>query len=310
MSQAVRHSPLRRLRTMDAAEIRFRASVALRNALDRARVSVAPPVWDRHGLRVVGPGVEPARVLLARGDWLGAHRALAKHFKNRPPLFPLSPERAALVARGVRSSFPMVDACTRADRVIAGRHDLLGYTNVDVGSPPDWHRDPVHDRRAPLLFWNAVPYLDPACGDHKITWELNRHQHFLVLGRAFHLTGDEKYLPRVRASTHVLDRGESAAAGHQLDQHAGARVARRVVALGAAFLRGSRRGNRRPPVACRSLARVGSPTGARRAQPFTLLQPQHPSVGRSPRALCRGTRATGAGGREGSCHGGAVDPGR
>ena len=77
--------------------------------------------------------------------------------------------------------------------MIAGRHDLLGYTNVDVGSPPDWHRDPVHDRRAPLLFWNAVPYLDPACGDHKITWEFNRHQHCLVLGRAFHLTGDERY---------------------------------------------------------------------------------------------------------------------
>ena len=193
MSLAVRHSPLQRLRTMDAAEIRFRASVALRNAVDRVRASVAPPVWDRSALRVAGPGLEPARALLSRRDWLGAHRALAKYFKDRPPLFPLSPDRAASAARMVRSRFPRVDACTRADRVLAGRHDLLGYTNVDVGSPPDWHRDPVHDRRAPLLFWDAVPYLDPSCGDHKITWELNRHQHFLVLGRAFHLTGDERY---------------------------------------------------------------------------------------------------------------------
>ena len=34
-----------------------------------------------------------------------------------------------------------------------------------------------------------MPYLDPACGDHKIIWELNRHQHFLALGRAWWLAG-------------------------------------------------------------------------------------------------------------------------
>src|SRR5262249_9193466 len=37
------------------------------------------------------------------------------------------------------------------------------------------------------------PFLDPSCGDHKIIWELNRHQHWLVLGRAFWLTGDSRY---------------------------------------------------------------------------------------------------------------------
>ena len=26
-----------------------------------------------------------------------------------------------------------------------------------------------------------MPYLDPACGDHKVIWELNRHQHWLAL---------------------------------------------------------------------------------------------------------------------------------
>ena len=42
--------------------------------------------------------------------------------------------------------------------------------------------DPVHARRVPRQFWSTVPYLDPECGDHKIIWELNRHQHWLVLG--------------------------------------------------------------------------------------------------------------------------------
>jgi hypothetical protein len=41
-----------------------------------------------------------------------------------------------------------------------------------------------------------VPYLDPACGDHKIIWELNRHQHWLTLGRAYWLTDDSRYRDR------------------------------------------------------------------------------------------------------------------
>ena len=45
---------------------------------------------------------------------------------------------------------------------------------------------------APFVFWADVPYLDPSCGD-PIIWELNRHQHWLVLGRAFWLTGDHRY---------------------------------------------------------------------------------------------------------------------
>ena len=43
--------------------------------------------------------------------------------------------------------------------------------------------DPVLGPRA-AEFWSTVPYLDPSSGDHKIIWELNRHQHLLVLGRA------------------------------------------------------------------------------------------------------------------------------
>ena len=186
-------STLRRLRRMDAAELRFRASVALRNAMDRARASVSAPAWDRRALVLSGAALEPVRDLLAEGDWMGAHRALARHFVDRSPRFPVDPKRSPRIAEVIRRQFPRVDTRSRADRVLQGRYDLLGYSGVDVGPLPDWHRDPVHDRQAPLLFWDAVPYLDPACGDHKITWELNRHQHFLVLGRAYQLTGDPHY---------------------------------------------------------------------------------------------------------------------
>ena len=186
-------SALRRIRQMDAAELRFRASVAFRNAIDRARVAVSPPKWDRHALVLSGAPLEPVRQMLATEDWTAAHQALAQYFRQREPRFPLSAERSRHIAKTLRARFPDLDARSHADRILEGRYDLLGYTGIDVGESPDWHRDPVHDRRAPLLFWDAVPYLEGAYGDHKITWELNRHQHFLVLGRAYQLTGDDRY---------------------------------------------------------------------------------------------------------------------
>ena len=61
------------------------------------------------------------------------------------------------------------------------------------GAPPDWHRDPINHARAPQTFWGTIRYLDPACGDHKVIWELNRHQHWRMLGRAYWLTRKDLY---------------------------------------------------------------------------------------------------------------------
>jgi hypothetical protein len=193
MTTSVLPSALRRLRAMDAAELRFRATSALRNAVDRARASVSPLTWDRRELVLHGEGLEDARHHLARADWRAAHGAIADYLRRRPARFPVTPSALDAVATVVRHRFGDSAARRAADRILEGRYDLLGYRDVAVGTSPDWHRDPVNDRTAPRLFWDAVPYLDPACGDHKVTWELNRHQHFLTLGRAFALTGDRRY---------------------------------------------------------------------------------------------------------------------
>src|SRR5439155_22964168 len=58
---------------------------------------------------------------------------------------------------------------------------------------------PTVDRRPPMAFWASVPYLDPAYGDHKVIWELNRHQHWLALGRAYWLSADVRYRDRCLA---------------------------------------------------------------------------------------------------------------
>jgi hypothetical protein len=204
-------SKLARLARMDREELVWRASAGVRVLTDRLASAVHRPRWDRRRLLPLlneGRELADVRAALRREQWPEAHRALSRHFVSSPQRFPLSrSQRSSLVAR-ITSRFPdsTRDAIGRADRILAGEYDLLGYRSLhfDVAtrsappSLPDWHFDPVHERRAPQQFWSAVNYLDPSCGDHKIIWELNRHQHWLALGRAYWLSNDSRYNERFR----------------------------------------------------------------------------------------------------------------
>src|ERR1700693_1040095 len=100
-----------------------------------------------------------------------------------------------------------------ADEICGHRFRLLGYEHLkftlDRGSGNfggdnsggtnfkdiDWHLDPVHGKRAPLNPWFKIPFLDFAVGaDHKVIWELTRHQPLVTLAKARLLSGDEKYV--------------------------------------------------------------------------------------------------------------------
>ena len=80
----------------------------------------------------------------------------------------------------------------RAQRAAYGKFDLLGLTDLSFGEPIDWHLEPESGKRTGLDHWSEIDYLSPeVAGDKKITWELNRHQHFVTLGQAYWLTGYE-----------------------------------------------------------------------------------------------------------------------
>lgn len=82
-----------------------------------------------------------------------------------------------------------------ADEILQHHFRLLGYRDLDYGSKIDWHLDAVHGKRAPFNPWYKIPFLDfQQVGDHKIIWELNRHQHLVTLAKASVLTGDDKYV--------------------------------------------------------------------------------------------------------------------
>jgi hypothetical protein len=193
---------LQRVRRMDRDELLFRARTAARAKAEYIAGAWRPRRWRRQDLAgLLRPSAGPLAIAVERlgaGDWARAHRALAEHFHRRVSRFPLSPHALPEVAEAIRDRFPLAaaHASARADRIVGDRFDILGYEGLDFSTPAaaiDWHYDPVHKRRAPRSWWSRVRYLDPAIGDHKIIWELNRHQHFLALGRAAWLTGRTRY---------------------------------------------------------------------------------------------------------------------
>ena len=108
-----------------------------------------------------------------------------------PGLRDLASTVAAVRALGLDDEAALL---ARAEAAAAGRFDLLGYRGLAFGTPIDWHLDPVSGRRAPLRHWSEIDFLDSGVvGDHKVVWELNRHQHLVTLGQAWALTGDERW---------------------------------------------------------------------------------------------------------------------
>src|SRR6267154_1234605 len=92
------------------------------------------------------------------------------------------------------------DIVLQAERVCRHRFDLLGYENLDYGVEIDWHSDVVNSKRGPRKPWFNVKFLDiEEVGDSKVAWELNRHQHFVTLAKAYWLTGDEKFAREIFA---------------------------------------------------------------------------------------------------------------
>lgn len=85
----------------------------------------------------------------------------------------------------------------KANKVCKHKFDLLGYKNLSFDKEDyiNWHLDPVNNKRSPTIWWQYIRYMDAnIVGDSKVIWELNRHQHLVLLGKAYVLSDDSKYL--------------------------------------------------------------------------------------------------------------------
>jgi hypothetical protein len=118
---------------------------------------------------------------------------------NQPPTlgqFFSPPEDLSERANLIRQYLPAEASAivNEADSVCRHRFRLLGYADLQYASEIDWHLDVVHGKRAPLKPWFRIDFLNSEeVGDHKIIWELNRHQHLVTLAKAWLLTRDDRF---------------------------------------------------------------------------------------------------------------------
>src|SRR5438874_2020777 len=137
---------LARLARMDVSEAAWRLKAAARIGVDRFRASRAAPSWDRRALASAlapDPALDAARAAIGEGRWQDAHRALAFHIAFSPQRFALAPANHSTLGPAIRERFPraLSDATVRAEAILEGRYDLLGYRNLSFQrgpSPVDW----------------------------------------------------------------------------------------------------------------------------------------------------------------------------
>ncbi len=179
-------SRLQRLAGMSFDELRVRISQKLSVMAERqewSSLNVLPS--DRKFASLInlssnsGPGQDLLQCLRSR----------------KSPAFLKSFDHPEATVAALRESFPHVESqiVREAENILKLNFRLFGR-EISFGDPIDWRLEPVSKRSAPLLHWSEIDYLNPdVAGDKKITWELNRHQHFLRVGQAYWLRRDERY---------------------------------------------------------------------------------------------------------------------
>ncbi|MBZ5606485.1 MAG: heparinase II/III family protein, partial [Acidobacteriia bacterium] len=109
---------------------------------------------------------------------------------------PLLPPPSAVAAQLASSSFPE-ELRGYAQKILRHRFPLLGL-EIETGPEIRWRRDSVNGVETDCRYFRLIPYLDTTrAGDHKIIWELNRHQHLVLLAQLHLFDGDPELLAEI-----------------------------------------------------------------------------------------------------------------
>jgi hypothetical protein len=209
---------LRRLRLMNGDEITHRVRAGLRTELDRIRSHMRiGETQESHMLRIL---------LGQRSQFKGYLQASpARRF-----YLPANDDARRRLRELVERNVPKwkARAVAEADRLCEHRVELLGFGEVQLGEQIDWHRDPVTGNVWPRRFWADYDLVreDPA-RDPKVIHEINRHQHLPRLGKAFFLTGEERYAEEALQQLSTwIDQNPT---GHGVHWHSSLEISLRVL---------------------------------------------------------------------------------
>ncbi|MFT6984888.1 MAG: hypothetical protein ACJAT7_000689 [Psychromonas sp.] len=83
---------------------------------------------------------------------------------------------------------------SKADKILQHKLSYFDLHDLDLETPINWHKDHATGQQTSLASIMSVNYRDiKKNGDCKLVWEPNRHHQFVVLARAYQITGDLKY---------------------------------------------------------------------------------------------------------------------
>ena len=171
----------RRLQAMTPVEVAYRLLTLLHDRRDHRR------------LKRGEFSESPADFLERQGEKATAAQLLER-FRARPLFSWQRFDRNVLRAQ-FRRRFPEQLAATlaSAQHAVERRFEIFNLT-VAFDDDIDWCCDPLLKKSLPLVFSREIDYYAPAVvKEIKYVWELNRHQHFVTLAKAWYLSGDDRY---------------------------------------------------------------------------------------------------------------------
>ena len=124
--------------------------------------------------------------------------------RARPPRLPATtiapiqalPDPLDTAARLQATPFA-AECLSLAEEILRHRFPLLGIT-LRTDQEIRWRRDYASGVESRAIYFRRIPYLNAAkAGDHKSIWELNRHQHLVVLAQAHLLSGRQDFLDEI-----------------------------------------------------------------------------------------------------------------
>jgi Heparinase II/III-like protein/Heparinase II/III N-terminus len=163
---------------------------------DELETRVRQGISKRFDVTLYGMGLQPGQNGL-------------RHSSRSPGQFYFSaselPKRVSLLREYLPHNAEKIVA--EANEICRHRFRLLGYRDLDYGAEIDWHLDAVHGLRSPLIPWFKINFLNfSQVGDHKVRWELSRHQHLVTLAKAWLLTNEEAYAREILAQWYSWQR--------------------------------------------------------------------------------------------------------
>lgn len=127
-----------------------------------------------------------------KGDTL--YKVAASIRERREPSLTAGLADLSGTARTLSQFFPdsVKEAVAEASLVLSHRITIFD-SEFNLGPVIDWHADPATQVKWPFDHFTRMNVQVEPGSDARRVWELNRLHHFTTLGRAFALTGDERY---------------------------------------------------------------------------------------------------------------------